>query len=68
MSLYYYNEFGLNIPKYMTLPSLAMSVFRFNFYDEKYQIKLIKGPLEKYILENLILMEMLELMLMKLMV
>jgi hypothetical protein len=52
----------------MTLPSLAMSVFRFNFYDEKYQIKLIKGPLEKYILENLILMEMLELMLMKLMV
>jgi hypothetical protein len=35
----------------MTLPSLAMSVFGFNFYDEKYKIKMIKGPLEKFIRE-----------------
>ena len=48
-SLYYFKEFGVNIPKYMTLPSLAMAVFGFNFYDEKYQIKMIKGPLEKFI-------------------
>ena len=45
VSLYYFYEFGLNIPKYMTLPSLAMSVFGFNFYEDKYQIKIIKGPL-----------------------
>ena len=49
VSLYYYKEFGLNITKYMTLPSLAKSVFGFNFYDEKYQIKMIKGPLERFI-------------------
>lgn len=42
MSLYYFNEFGVNIPKYFTLPSLAMSVFGFNFYDEKYKIKWLK--------------------------
>jgi hypothetical protein len=35
----------------MTLPSVAMSVFGFNFYDEKYKIKMIKGPLEKFIRE-----------------
>jgi DNA polymerase type B, organellar and viral len=37
----------------MTLPSVAMSVFGFNFYDEKYQIKMIPkgGPLEKFIRE-----------------
>lgn len=51
MSLYFYNKFGVNITKYMTLPSLAMSVFGFNFYDEKYKIKMIKGPLEKFIRE-----------------
>jgi hypothetical protein len=49
VSLYFYTEFGVNITKYMTLPSLAMSVFGFNFYDEKYQIKMIKVPLEKFI-------------------
>jgi hypothetical protein len=32
----------------MTLP---MSVFGFNFYDEKYKIKMIKGPLAKFIRE-----------------
>jgi len=26
-----------------------MSVFGFNFYDDKYQIKMIKGPLERFI-------------------
>jgi hypothetical protein len=51
VSLYYFKEFGINIPKYMTLPSVAMSVFGFNFYDEKYKIKMIKGPLEKFIRE-----------------
>jgi hypothetical protein len=51
VSLYYFKEFGVNIPKYFTLPSLAMSVFGFNFYDEKYKIKMIKGPLEKFIRE-----------------
>lgn len=51
VSLYYFKEFGVNIPKYLTLPSLAMSVFGFNFYDEKYKIKMIKGPLEKFIRE-----------------
>jgi hypothetical protein len=35
----------------MTLPSVAMSVFGFNFYDEKYKIKMIKGPLAKFIRE-----------------
>ena len=51
VSLYYFEELGVNIPKYMTLPSLAMSVFGFNFYDEKYQIKTIKGHLENFIRE-----------------
>ena len=51
MSKYYYEEFEVNITNYMTLPSLSMSVFGFNFYDEKYEIKMIKGPLEKFIRE-----------------
>ena len=55
MSLYYFKEFGVNIPKYMTLPSIAMSVFGFNFYDEKYKIKMIKGPLEKFISKSKLL-------------
>jgi hypothetical protein len=49
VSLYYYKEFGVNITKFMTLPSLAMAVFGFNFYDENYKLKMIKGPLEKFI-------------------
>lgn len=51
MSNYYYDEFEVNITRYMTLPSLSMSIFGFNFYDEKYPIKMIKGPLEKFIRE-----------------
>lgn len=36
----------------MTLPSLAMAVFGIKFFDEeKYSIKMIKGPLEKFIRE-----------------
>ena len=37
----YFQELGVNIPKskYMTLPSLAWSVFGLNLYDEKYKIK-----------------------------
>ena len=38
----------------MTLHSVAMSVFGFNLYDEKYKIKMIKGPLEKFLLGMLI--------------
>jgi DNA polymerase type B, organellar and viral len=49
VSLYYFKEFRVNIPKYMTLPSLA--VFGFNLYDEKYKIKMIKGPLANFIRE-----------------
>jgi hypothetical protein len=49
VSLYYYKEFGVNIIKYRSIPSLAISVFGFNFYYEKYQIKLINGALERFI-------------------
>ena len=48
VSLFFYTEFGVNITKYMTLPSVAM-FSDLTFYDEKYQIKMIKGPLEKFI-------------------
>jgi len=33
----------------MTLTSVAMSVLGFNFYYDKYQIKMIKGSLERFI-------------------
>jgi hypothetical protein len=51
MSNYYYDEYKINITKYMTLPSLAMGVFGYNFYNEDFNIKMIKGPLEKFIRE-----------------
>jgi hypothetical protein len=51
ISLYYFNNFEVNITNYMTLPSLAMAVFGYNFYDENYEIKMIKGPLEGFIRE-----------------
>jgi hypothetical protein len=45
----YYNEYKINITKFSTLPSLSLAMFGYWFYDNKYQIKMIKGPLEAFI-------------------
>lgn len=53
VSAYYFNEYKFNITNIMTLPSLSLGIFGINFFDnEKYSIKTIKGPLEKYIRES----------------
>jgi hypothetical protein len=68
VSDYYFKEYKFNITNIMTLASLSLGIFGINLFDnEKYSLKLITGPLEN-ILENLIMGEMLELMLMKVMV
>ena len=49
----YFNEYKFNITNIMTLPSLTLGIFGIKFFDnEKYSIKMIKGPLEKYIRES----------------
>jgi len=53
VSEYYFKNYNLNITNYMTLPSLCISIFGNNFFNnEKYSIKMIKGPIEKYIRES----------------
>lgn len=44
-----YNEYGLNITDFKTISSLSLHIYLSNFYDQKYNIKLIKGRLEKEI-------------------
>ena len=51
-SEYIYKHFNINITKYNTLPALSMGIFGINFYnEEKNPIKMIKGPLGKFIRE-----------------
>jgi len=53
VSEYYFKEYQFNITNIMTLASLSLGIFGINFFDnEKYSIKMIKGPLEKYIRES----------------
>jgi hypothetical protein len=53
VSEYYFNEYQFNITNIMTLASLSLGIFGIKFFDnEKYTIKMIKGPLEKYIRES----------------
>jgi hypothetical protein len=49
-SEYYFEEYKLNMSNYLTLPSLSLAIFGSNFFNnEKYSIKMVKGPLEKYL-------------------
>ena len=53
VSEYYFQEYKFNITNILTLPSLSLGIFGIKFFDnEKYNIKMIKGPLEKYIRES----------------
>jgi hypothetical protein len=53
VSDYYFKEYKFNITNVLTLPSLTLGIFGINFFNnEKYSIKMIKGPLEKYIRES----------------
>jgi hypothetical protein len=53
VSDYYFQEYKFNITNVMTLPSLTLGIFGLKFFNnEKYSIKMIKGPLEKYIRES----------------
>jgi hypothetical protein len=53
VSEYYFNEYNFNITNIMTLPYLTLGIFGIKFLEnEKYSIKMIKGPLEKYIRES----------------
>ena len=53
VSEYYFTNYNVNITNYMTLPSLCISIFGNNFFNnEIYSIKMIKGPIEKYIRDS----------------
>jgi hypothetical protein len=41
-----FNNYGLNITSYNTIASLALAIFLSNFYDPKYNLKVIKGQVE----------------------
>lgn len=42
-----YDEYGLNITDFKTISGLSLHIYLSNFYENKYNIKLIKGSLEK---------------------
>lgn len=42
-----YNNYGLNITDLKTISSLSLHIYLYNFYNIKYDIKLIKGRIEK---------------------
>jgi len=49
ISDFIFNGYNLNITKYLTLPSLAKNIYGTNYHKEEHQIKMIRGPLEKFI-------------------
>lgn len=50
ISVHYFSEYGLNITKFSTLPSLSLAMYGYWFYKNiKHSIKMIKGPLESFI-------------------
>ena len=50
-SNFYFDKFSINIVKYPTLASLGIAVFG-GTYNEKYEIKMIKGILETFIRDS----------------
>jgi len=42
-----YEEYGLNITKFKTVSALSLQIYLSNFYDDKYDIKLIKEVLKR---------------------
>jgi hypothetical protein len=46
-----YNNYGINITDFKTISSLSLHIYLSNFYNIKYDIKLIKGRIEKQIRE-----------------
>lgn len=52
-SKYYFDKYRVNMSSFLTLPSLSLGIFGISFFDsEKYRIKMIKGPLEKYLRDS----------------
>jgi hypothetical protein len=52
-SKHYFDNYKLNMSSFLTLPSLSLGIFGNLFFNnEKYRIKMIKGPLEKYLRES----------------
>jgi len=49
VSTFYYDKHSINITKYKTLPSLTMAIFTSGYYNEDFNIKMIKGKIEKEI-------------------
>jgi hypothetical protein len=49
ISLYYFSNFNFNITKFNTLPSIALAIFGFGYQKCIHTIKMVKGPLEKFI-------------------
>ena len=42
-----YNDYGLNITKFLTTPSLTLGIYTSNYYDEtKNKIKMVQGQVE----------------------
>jgi len=49
MSLFHqksFDRYRLNVTDFLTLPAFAMAIFTSNYYDEKHEIKVIKGKIE----------------------
>lgn len=46
---HYFNTYKLNITKFTTLPSLSLAMYGYWYKDNNISIKMIKGPLEKFI-------------------
>jgi len=42
-----FERFNINMTKFKTQPSLAMGIFTSNFYNEDFEINMIKGTVEK---------------------
>lgn len=49
LSFNYFNKYNFNITKFTTLPGLSLNIFGYWYKDNKHSIKMIKGPLEKFI-------------------
>jgi len=49
ISLHYFDKYGFNITSFSTLPSLALAIFGYSYIESDHTIKMIKGPIEKFI-------------------
>ena len=47
-----HSDFGLDFSKYLTLPSLTMSVYRSLYLDEGVRIPILRGNIDKFVRES----------------